>query len=341
MLGGILMCAAARTSMVVGRCAHRASCGAPVRAVALRGGVRAMSATAEKNALLATDGLPQFEAIAPADVEPAMRGLLSRLESNFADFESGLKPGASYAEIMEAMEKIEDPVEYAWGVVGHLMGVKNSDELRAAHAAMQPDVVTTTTKLSQSTAVFSALEALDASSAELDPAQRRIVEARRHIAHPLRVRPAPGQRAIGTAPAKRHMPVAQASLKSMKLSGVGLTGEARETFNGNRQRLAELSTKFSNHVLDATKAFELVITDPAQVLLLSCCRRGGQCYSCRYDHRWCCGRLTGCRPQPARSPHHARPRAALKARRPRRARGSWALTCPRTCRRSNSSRSAR
>ena len=185
MLGGILMCAAARTSMVVGRCAYRASCGAPVRAVALRGGVRAMSATAEKNALLATDGLPQFEAIAPANVEPAMRGLLSRLESNFADFESGLKPGASYAEIMEAMEKIEDPVEYAWGVVGHLMGVKNSDELRAAHAAMQPDVVTTTTKLSQSTAVYAALEALDGSSAELDPAQRRIVEARRHVAHPL------------------------------------------------------------------------------------------------------------------------------------------------------------
>ena len=27
---------------------------------------------------------------------------------------------------------------YAWGVVGHLNGVKNSDPLREAHAAMQP-----------------------------------------------------------------------------------------------------------------------------------------------------------------------------------------------------------
>jgi len=112
---------------------------------------------------------------------------LETLGHEFQELEQRLaaNPKPSYADVLEAMEVIESPVEYAWGVVGHLMGVKNSDELRAAHAAMQPDVVTTTTKLSQSTAVYAALEALDGSSAELDPAQRRIVEARRHVAHPL------------------------------------------------------------------------------------------------------------------------------------------------------------
>lgn len=34
-------------------------------------------------------------------------------------------------------------LSYAWGVVGHLMGVKNSDALRAAHTAMQPAVIQT------------------------------------------------------------------------------------------------------------------------------------------------------------------------------------------------------
>ena len=41
------------------------------------------------------------------------------------------------------------PVEYAWGVVGHLMGVQNSEELRSAHEEMQPAVVKTTTRLGQ------------------------------------------------------------------------------------------------------------------------------------------------------------------------------------------------
>ena len=124
------------------------------------------------------------------------------------------------------------PVEYAWGVVSHLMGVKNSDELRAVHGEMQSAVIQTTTKLSQSAAVYKALEAVAANADGLDDAQRRIVES---------------------------------SLASMKLSGVGLEGEAKEAFNANRMKLAELSTTFSNNLLDATKAYSLMLTDPAQV----------------------------------------------------------------------------
>ena len=37
-------------------------------------------------------------------------------------------------------------------------------------------------------------------------------------------------------------------------------GEARERFNEIQQELSQLSTKFSNHVLDATKAFKRVCT---------------------------------------------------------------------------------
>ena len=38
-------------------------------------------------------------------------------------------------------DQLEAPLGYAWGVVGHLMGVDNSDELRAVHTAMQPAVI--------------------------------------------------------------------------------------------------------------------------------------------------------------------------------------------------------
>ena len=34
----------------------------------------------------------------------------------------------------------------------------------------------------------------------------------------------------------------------MRLSGVALEGEAKEKFNANRMQLAEISSKFGNHV---------------------------------------------------------------------------------------------
>ena len=161
------------------------------------------------------------------------RPLLPRGRAGFEALEQKCNSDASlsYSDVMEAMEQVEAPIEYAWGVVGHLMGVANSDELRQAHSEMQPKVVQVTTKLGQSVPVFNAVEKI-ASSDELDETQRRIIDQ---------------------------------SLMGMKLSGVGLTGEAKEKFNANRLSLAEASTAFSNNLLDATKAFKLTLTDKADV----------------------------------------------------------------------------
>lgn len=41
--------------------------------------------------------------------------------------------------------------------------------------------------------------------------------------------------------------------------------KAKEEFNKIQLELADLSTKFSNNVLDATKAFSLTLTDKADV----------------------------------------------------------------------------
>ena len=203
----------------------------------LRGGSRgavSMGAVAE-NPLLEQTGLPRFDLIDASHVKPGVQQTLSTLETSFADLEQKLsaKPSPSYADVVEAMEELEAPVEYSWGVVGHLMGVKNSDELRSAHGEMQGQVVQTTTKLSQSAAVFAALEAVASDNgASLDGAQRRIVDA---------------------------------SLKAMRLSGVALEGTQKEAFNANKMQLAELSTTFSNQLLDATKAYSLMLSDKTDV----------------------------------------------------------------------------
>ncbi|MFO0212122.1 MAG: M3 family metallopeptidase, partial [Pseudanabaena sp.] len=59
--------------------------------------------------------------------------------------------------------------------------------------------------------------------------------------------------------------IIEAAIRDAELSGVGLEGEAKEKFNAIQMELAELSTNFSNHVLDATKAFSMTLTLPEEI----------------------------------------------------------------------------
>jgi oligopeptidase A len=58
------------------------------------------------------------------------------------------------------VEQLQYPVSFVWGVAGHLNGVKNGDELRAAYEENQPKVVQSMTKISQSKALYNALSSL-------------------------------------------------------------------------------------------------------------------------------------------------------------------------------------
>lgn len=44
-----------------------------------------------------------------------------------------------------------------------------------------------------------------------------------------------------------------------------MIGEAKATFSSNLQRLSELSTQFSNNLLDATNDFEIIVTDVSDI----------------------------------------------------------------------------
>jgi len=107
--------------------------------------------------------------------------------------------------------------------------------LRSAYEAVLGDVVAFGLRVSQSDAIYSALKTLKDSDAweQLCEAQQRVVDAK---------------------------------LLTAELAGVGLVGDEREQFNAAEQKLSQLSTDFSNHVLDATKAFELIIEDAQQVV---------------------------------------------------------------------------
>jgi oligopeptidase A len=190
------------------------------------------NSTITSNPLLIGKGLPPFDAIKPEQVEPAFAELLTKLEAELAQLEANVQP--TWSGLVEPLDRLNDPLRWSWGVVGHLMGVKNSPELRQAYENAQPKVVQFWNKLSQSKPLYEAFKALHQSQDwnQLQPAQQRIVES---------------------------------AIKDAELSGVGLEGEQKERFNAIELELAELGTKFSNHVLDATKAFSLTLTTKAEI----------------------------------------------------------------------------
>ena len=187
-----------------------------------------------ENPLLAPspDGLPRFDAIRPEHVEPAMKALLAELGGELEALEQSVKP--TWTGVVDPLERMGDLLGTRWGAVGHLLGVRNSTELRAAHEAVQPEVVVFGLRVAQSKPLFEALVALEKSAAfaQLDPAQRRIVKL---------------------------------LIRDARLTGVALEGSARERFQAIATELAEHQTAFSNHVLDATKAFALVLREKAEV----------------------------------------------------------------------------
>jgi oligopeptidase A len=181
---------------------------------------------------LGANGLPRFDAVRPEHVESGMRALLAELGQAVETLERDVAP--TWGGVVDPLERIGDLLATRWSVVGHALGVKNSPALRAAHEAVQSDVVLFGLRLAQSRPIYEALVALEKSPefSRLDAAQRRIVS--------LLVRDA-------------------------RLAGVGLEGAELARFQTIATELAEHQTAFSNHVLDATKAFALVLRERGEV----------------------------------------------------------------------------
>ncbi|PSN17791.1 peptidase M3, partial [filamentous cyanobacterium CCP5] len=191
-----------------------------------------MTAIVTPNPLLLGQGLPPFNAIQPEHVVPGIHQLIDDLSAELEDLEKTVSP--NWGGLVEPLTRIEERLRWSWGIVGHLMGVKNSPELRTAYQEVQPALVQFASRMGQSQPIYKAFKHLRQGAAwsQLSSAQQRIVES---------------------------------AIREAELSGVGLEGEAKERFNQIQQELAELSTQFSNNVLDATKAFGLKLTTQEEV----------------------------------------------------------------------------
>ena len=109
-------------------------------AATMSGGATSTSTT---NPLLQPDDLPQFARITPADLTPAVQTLLEQLQHDFQQLEAQLSnsKNVDYDAVLPALERLQYPLSFAWGVAGHLNGVANGEELRQAYQENQPQIV--------------------------------------------------------------------------------------------------------------------------------------------------------------------------------------------------------
>ena len=185
----------------------------------------------ENNSLLQNNGLPKYSDFKVEDVEPAITYLTDKLEKDFELLEKRMDAENEsyrlYNAAVEEVEKIQYPLEYAWGIIRHLHSVKNNDNLRDIYSKMQPIIIKSSNRISQSRILYNSLLRLK-EMGNMSDVRKRIIDA---------------------------------SVHGMALNGIGLEGAEKQRFNELLVELSKQSTQFSNNVLDSTKEFSLYIED--------------------------------------------------------------------------------
>ncbi|KWE63762.1 oligopeptidase A [Burkholderia ubonensis] len=192
-----------------------------------------MSASANTNPLLDFSGLPRFGEIRPEHVTPALDTLLA--DANRAvDAASASATPASWADVVEAVERATEPLGRAWGVVGHLNAVADTPELRAAYGENLPRVTEFWSSVGQNLALYEKYKAIAASAeyATLSVERKKILDN---------------------------------ALRDFRLSGAELPEDQKPRFAELQEQQAALSKAFSDHVLDATNAYAYVAQDEAEL----------------------------------------------------------------------------
>lgn len=185
------------------------------------------------NALLDFTDLPRFDLFTPAHVTPAVTQLLDDARRVIARLEAPDSP-ISWDDFVVPLEAVTERLGRAWGVVGHLNAVVDTPELRATFNENQPKVTEFWTELGQNLKLFDKYKALQASTEyhTLSAARKKIIDN---------------------------------AVRDFRLGGAELSDDKKLRFAEIQEHQAALSTRFSENVLDATNAYELVIDDEARL----------------------------------------------------------------------------
>ncbi|ENV58121.1 hypothetical protein F951_00873 [Acinetobacter soli CIP 110264] len=168
--------------------------------------------------------VPQFDQIQldtlKQDIEKNIQAgqrFLDQLDTPPSDF-------AAQHALVQQLDQLENAMSESWGVLSHLNAVMNNAQTREVYQALLPSLSEYYTQLGQHTALYQSYQQLHDSSqfSSLSAAEQSAIRL---------------------------------ALRDFKLSGVALEGANKARYAEISARLSQLSSDFSNHVLDATQAY--------------------------------------------------------------------------------------
>ncbi|MGL5336839.1 MAG: M3 family metallopeptidase, partial [Enterovibrio sp.] len=185
------------------------------------------------NPLLAFTDLPPFSAIKPEHVEPAITQAISDCRSAIEKVLAN-KSAPTWQSICVPLEESSDRLSRIWSAVSHMNSVVNNQPLREAHDACLPLLSEYSTWVGQHLPLYEAYKAIKARDdfATLSTAAQKSVTN---------------------------------ALRDFELSGIALPEEQQLRFGEISQRLSQLSSQFSNNVLDATMAWTKQVLDEKEL----------------------------------------------------------------------------
>lgn len=182
------------------------------------------------NPLLQPFDLPPYSRIKPEHIEPAVDTILADNRAALAKLLSEQSGQPTWDSFVLALDELGERLGRAWSPVSHLNAVCNGPELRKAYEACLPKLSEYWTELGQNRDLFNAYRALATGpeAAGYDVAQKTILE---------------------------H------TLRDFRLSGIDLPADKQKRYGEIQMRLSELTSTFSNQLLDATQAWVKHVED--------------------------------------------------------------------------------
>lgn len=186
------------------------------------------------NPLLSGAKLPLFSQIKPEHIQAAVEHAIAQCRTKIDEVLQNQGP-YTWDNLVAPLEQVDDELSQIWSPISHMNSVLSTDEWRTAHDACLPLLSEYGTYVGQHQGLYQAYKALRASAefAKLSQAQQTVIE---------------------------H------SLRDFELSGIGLDDVQKVRYGEIVKRLSELTSGFSNQLLDATQAWTKLIVDEAELV---------------------------------------------------------------------------
>ncbi len=185
------------------------------------------------NPLLTFTDLPLFSQIKPEHIQPAVEQAIADCRAKIEEVLAS-DDAPTWDSIIVPLAETDDRLSRIWSPVSHLNSVQNSEALREAYEACLPALSEYGTWVGQNKGLYEAYKSIKESEsfAILSQAQKKTIVD---------------------------------ELRDFELSGIGLPADQQKRYGDISKRTSELSSNFSNNVLDATMGWSKHITDEAEL----------------------------------------------------------------------------